>query len=369
MKAVSQAALASGVLMIRMKQKSEKGFMAITAVLIIGAIVLILGISLFHSALTDYSISTAYESGQKAAFLADYCLREGILKLQEDIDYLGGEEISVNDAKCTINFVKQVDENTKEVSSLGRAGDQPHFSRASQRLRYIIESTAEDWGKGEFDNKENFEIGDSLKLKSVETEIIRKTPEDRGWEEVGSILQGVEVSEYGTLVLAGLEPPPEEPKKENDEPCESNDECQSGLCESVVKDADQEGYSVLSAATRCVGDSTTVSGRTYYKDSDNEYTWLPSGQSLGTDCYDLNANARPGQASCFAVERGTEDDAAGNTGDSYDYNCQNGDEKCVICYASNCSTAQPCGYVGSCYVYDSKLGCWTLGIEYTVECR
>src|SRR4030042_5960248 len=104
-------------------KKREGGFIALTSVLIIGAIVLVLGISLFHSALTDYSISTAYESGQKAAFLADYCLKEGVQKLQEDIDYIGGEEIEVNGGTCSIGPVKQIgsgteDVKTKEISSL-----------------------------------------------------------------------------------------------------------------------------------------------------------------------------------------------------------------------------------------------------------
>ncbi len=157
-------------------KKTEGGFIALTSVLIIGAVVLVLGISLFHSALTDYSISTAYESGQKAAFLADFCLKEGVFKLQEDINYIGGEDINVNNATCTINFVKQIgaeteDVKTKEISSLGRAGDQPHFSRASQRIRYVIESTAEDWNH--YEELENLEpVGNSLQLKKSEAVVI-----------------------------------------------------------------------------------------------------------------------------------------------------------------------------------------------------
>ncbi len=138
----------------------------------------ILGISLFNSALTDYSISTAYESGQKAAFLADFCLKEGVIKLQEDISYIGGEEINVNNATCSysINFVKQIgaeteDVKTKEISSLGRAGDQPHFNRASQRIRYIIEPGDSGWIiEGEGADLENVGVvGDSLTLQSAET--------------------------------------------------------------------------------------------------------------------------------------------------------------------------------------------------------
>jgi hypothetical protein len=58
---------------------------------------------------------------------------------------------------------------------------------------------------------------------------------------------------------------------------------------SLVTDADHDGYSVGTAATQCVGANTTIGGRTYYKDSSGNYTWLPSGSSLGSDPNDGNA--------------------------------------------------------------------------------
>jgi hypothetical protein len=82
---------------------------------------------------------------------------------------------------------------------------------------------------------------------------------------------------------------------------------------SLVADADQDGYSGPGpAGAQCVGASTTVSGRTYYKNLAGTFTWLPSGQALGLDCYDTNANAHPGQAAYFLTNRGD---------GSYDYNC------------------------------------------------
>jgi len=157
------------------KLKSDAGFIALTSVLIIGAIVLVLGVSLFHSGLTDYSISTAYESGQKAAFLADFCLREGALKLKEDIHYKGGEEIEVNGMTCSIGIVEDIDDNTKKVSSLGRAGEQPHFSRKFQLMRYIVESEKNDWSGGKSENLEITEEG-FLKLKGLDDKIIPNSP-------------------------------------------------------------------------------------------------------------------------------------------------------------------------------------------------
>lgn len=59
---------------------------------------------------------------------------------------------------------------------------------------------------------------------------------------------------------------------------------------SLSSDNDQDGYTDTSAATRCVGSSTSVSGRTYYKDSAAAFTWLTDSQKLGTsDCNDANS--------------------------------------------------------------------------------
>lgn len=59
---------------------------------------------------------------------------------------------------------------------------------------------------------------------------------------------------------------------------------------SLVTDADQDGYSTGAAASQCVGTTTTVGGRTYYRATSGSFTWLPSASSLGTDCNEASAN-------------------------------------------------------------------------------
>lgn len=64
---------------------------------------------------------------------------------------------------------------------------------------------------------------------------------------------------------------------------------------SLVADADNDGYKTsAAAATQCVGVPTTVSGRTYWKDTSGNYTWLNDAQKLSasTDCQD-NPNGAP----------------------------------------------------------------------------
>lgn len=58
---------------------------------------------------------------------------------------------------------------------------------------------------------------------------------------------------------------------------------------NLVKDADQDGYKTATAAApQCVGDASTINGRTYYKDASNVSSWLPDAQKLSAtaDCLD-----------------------------------------------------------------------------------
>lgn len=219
-----------------MAKKREKGFIALTSVLIIGAIVIILGVSLFHSALTNYSISTAFESGQQAAFLADFCLKEGVLKIQEDINYIGGEEIGLGNATCTIN-VKHIDENTKEISSLGRAGEQLHFSRASQLVRYIIEPGEGGWDSVESENLEMTEEG-FLRLEGFEEIVILNSTTSESCDTLCQQEAGYQCISVGTDAEAASNGDMWTAFQENEEySCLLIEEAN---CESIMSDYSQE---------------------------------------------------------------------------------------------------------------------------------
>jgi len=76
---------------------------------------------------------------------------------------------------------------------------------------------------------------------------------------------------------------------------------------SLVQDADNDGYKTSTAAgSQCVGGSSTVNGRTYYRDTAGDYTWLPDAQKLSStaDCYDNAATPCPaGSASAAATSQ------------------------------------------------------------------
>lgn len=124
--------------------------------------------------------------------------------------------------------------------------------------------------------------------------------------------------------------------------CTVGSECTSGYC---YRDADADGYSV-SGAMVC-----------------------QASASLGTDCYDLNANAKPGQTAYYSTNRGD---------GSFDYNCSgayetsncsgyvcslSAQDDCCTSYYNSCSnvayTAPSCGTAwtyGTCASYVCSAG-------------
>jgi Tfp pilus assembly protein PilX len=144
--------------------KKEKGFIAITSVLIIGALIVVLGVSMFYASLTDQSISSSYEDGQGASFLAEACVREGIIRLKDDIYFTGygfsegGEEIKIGEYICNVIKAENISSNTKRISSLAKSGEIVRFKSHQTDLRYSVESSAVHWSDN--DELENLVISD-----------------------------------------------------------------------------------------------------------------------------------------------------------------------------------------------------------------
>src|SRR4030042_7047206 len=125
--------------------KKQKGCVVFNSVVISSLLVLVLGISMFHSSMEDQSMSVAYDNWQEASLLADACSREAFHKMKEDINYAGNETIEIGGMSCAINLIENVSTSTKKISTSASVGEQPHFKRQEKEIRYVVESTAEDW--------------------------------------------------------------------------------------------------------------------------------------------------------------------------------------------------------------------------------
>src|SRR4030042_4093857 len=144
------------------RAKKQEGFVAITSVLIVSALVLVLGVSMCHNSLEDQAMSAAFNKGEEASLLADFCAREAFQNIKQDINYAGDETIEINGMSCEINPIENISTSTKKISTLATVGEQPHYKRQEKEIRYVVESA--DWLCTECDF-ENVEVsGNALKL-------------------------------------------------------------------------------------------------------------------------------------------------------------------------------------------------------------
>jgi hypothetical protein len=81
------------------KTAFPKGFAALMAVLIIGAVGLVITISLISMGIGTTQATFAIEQSAKAKALADSCVEEALLKIREET-FLGSETIFFGSSNC-----------------------------------------------------------------------------------------------------------------------------------------------------------------------------------------------------------------------------------------------------------------------------
>lgn len=183
------------------------------------------------------------------------------------------------------------------------------------------------------------------------------------------------------------------------DPNDNDLNCQVNMT-GLFRDNDGDGYTTGSTTTVCVGSGASAANVGYqnaasstsdcndnnsvawqnlscYVDADNDgfnpsnatiqsactgstcsYGWTTT-KSSPADCYDLNANAYPDGTNYSSSTRGSVADSAGNSGNSYDYNCDGSNTKysmydctaalgCTIsqCYAGFSGSIPACGQTG-----------------------
>jgi prepilin-type N-terminal cleavage/methylation domain-containing protein len=100
---------------------------------------------------------------------------------------------------------------------------------------------------------------------------------------------------------------------------------------ALVNDADNDGFSPNPGAstTLCVGESTLINNRTYYRSATGNFDRIAVTQAIDSrvDCHDNNANVRPNQGGCFTASYTTV-----GGGSSFDYNCNGSATKCGTHY-------------------------------------
>lgn len=105
-----------------------------------------------------------------------------------------------------------------------------------------------------------------------------------------------------------------------------------------VPDADGDGYTLKTGAV--ISDSSPGQG------------FRRLSESIGTDCYDKNAEAFPGQAKSFQVNRGD---------GSFDYDCDGMQEKAIEGTSKSCLNVGP-GTTAWCTAGTNTPGCGAKGL-------
>ncbi|PIP23884.1 MAG: hypothetical protein COX90_03155 [Candidatus Nealsonbacteria bacterium CG_4_10_14_0_2_um_filter_38_17] len=82
--------------------KEQKGFIALTTVLLVLVITLAVGISVGLGSIIEMQASLQKNQSSVTYYLANLCVEEALMKLKEDINYIGNETINLSGGSCTI---------------------------------------------------------------------------------------------------------------------------------------------------------------------------------------------------------------------------------------------------------------------------
>jgi len=87
---------------------NSKGYVALTSVLLIGALILIVGVSAIITSTKEVDAVKMYKDSRQALFSANSCAEIGIVKIKEDNTYQGRQRFNVGEFSCNILSVTDI---------------------------------------------------------------------------------------------------------------------------------------------------------------------------------------------------------------------------------------------------------------------
>lgn len=79
-----------------------RGFIALISVLIISAVLVLLAISAGQLSIGELKMTLQRNQALQSYYLAHACAEEALMKLKEDLTYVGSETLNINEAACDI---------------------------------------------------------------------------------------------------------------------------------------------------------------------------------------------------------------------------------------------------------------------------
>ncbi|MFH1046827.1 MAG: hypothetical protein V1738_00850 [Patescibacteria group bacterium] len=120
----------------------SRGVIVLVTVIIIGAILLVLGLSAAHIGQTEITIAGQLDRAQHARTLAMSCAEEALFRLKLDDTYLGGT-IAIDDDSCTVAVTGSGDVRTIDASASSQ--DLTKHLQISASRRQNVTAEAQAW--------------------------------------------------------------------------------------------------------------------------------------------------------------------------------------------------------------------------------
>ena len=109
----------------------NKGFIVLTSVIILSVVLLLIAQSLSMSGYFQSEGSLNFESKELSYFTAYSCLDRAWYKMSQDLDYAGGETLSIGNNTCTISpFTTQGTDTVIRTSSTAQG--------ATTKLKMVV---------------------------------------------------------------------------------------------------------------------------------------------------------------------------------------------------------------------------------------
>lgn len=86
----------------------NSGFVALTFILVIGALILVIGIAVAITSTWEVNMNKVDKNNKEALALVNSCAEIGIMKLKENSQYEGRERIAVGDYFCNISSISSI---------------------------------------------------------------------------------------------------------------------------------------------------------------------------------------------------------------------------------------------------------------------
>ena len=112
-----------GPSMEHIQEKRTDGFVALVSVIILGAIAVVIVISLLLFGISSVQNGEASEDSAQARYMADACAEYALEQLREDPSYAGEEQLETGSGSCEVLPTEVLSEGVVIIESIGRSGD------------------------------------------------------------------------------------------------------------------------------------------------------------------------------------------------------------------------------------------------------